>query len=231
MTDARLLGDKRDITASIGCATFPVDGNDLKTLMHKADKALYMAKKDGRNCVRQWVDTMEDEETKKSTALDFLSGELAEDAARMQSVFNLMDIAMGSQTLAAKQRDALHEIQNMTGATYTALFVTDETKSVVAAHEASTSAAQSKPAYQHNEKLLRQVIETCETISLVDWENEANMTSMYDADWYALVITPLLHRGLLKGVLYAAVSVKEKEFTSAEAAYIQNAAYIVADMV
>ena len=54
---------------------------------------------------------------------------------------------------------------------------------------------------------------------------------MYDADWYALVITPLLYYGSLKGVLYAAVSVKEKEFTPDEAAYMQNAAYIIADMV
>ena len=40
------------VTVSIGCATFPEDGEDNNALIKKADEALYRAKQDGRNCVR-----------------------------------------------------------------------------------------------------------------------------------------------------------------------------------
>ncbi len=45
----KLLGFK--ITVSIGIATFPEDGDTLKTIIENADKALYRAKRSGRNRV------------------------------------------------------------------------------------------------------------------------------------------------------------------------------------
>ncbi len=41
----------KDITLSIGVAAFPEDGEDLQTLIEKADSALYKAKEGGRNRV------------------------------------------------------------------------------------------------------------------------------------------------------------------------------------
>lgn len=41
------------VTVSIGIATFPDDGNLSEELVDLADKALYRAKRAGRNCVRQ----------------------------------------------------------------------------------------------------------------------------------------------------------------------------------
>ncbi len=54
----RNLGGKREsnqhplITASIGVATFPTDGNSAEELIEASDQALYRAKKAGRNCAR-----------------------------------------------------------------------------------------------------------------------------------------------------------------------------------
>ncbi len=45
------------VTVSIGCATFPDNGTDKDSLIHAADKALYDAKKSGRNCVRAALKT------------------------------------------------------------------------------------------------------------------------------------------------------------------------------
>lgn len=39
-----------EITATMGCTSFPKDGTDYETLFKKADKALYRGKKKGRNC-------------------------------------------------------------------------------------------------------------------------------------------------------------------------------------
>ena len=43
--------------ASIGIAVFPDDGADPDALLNAADRALYLAKKEGRNCYRFHGDT------------------------------------------------------------------------------------------------------------------------------------------------------------------------------
>lgn len=47
-----VTGINRPITASMGVATFPDHGDHFETLLRSADRALYQAKHDGRNCVR-----------------------------------------------------------------------------------------------------------------------------------------------------------------------------------
>jgi diguanylate cyclase (GGDEF)-like protein len=37
--------------ASVGVAHFPIDGEDMETLLRNADKAMYQAKASGKNCV------------------------------------------------------------------------------------------------------------------------------------------------------------------------------------
>lgn len=46
------------ITASIGIAIYPIDGEDLETLSKNADAAMYSAKKDGRNAYRFFTDQL-----------------------------------------------------------------------------------------------------------------------------------------------------------------------------
>jgi two-component system, cell cycle response regulator len=46
------------LTISLGISTFPEDGIDARTLIQRADKALYYAKADGRNTVRCYREAM-----------------------------------------------------------------------------------------------------------------------------------------------------------------------------
>jgi diguanylate cyclase (GGDEF)-like protein len=48
----RVNGVDRRVTASFGVAGFPTHGADGPTLLRSADRALYQAKRDGRDCVR-----------------------------------------------------------------------------------------------------------------------------------------------------------------------------------
>jgi diguanylate cyclase (GGDEF)-like protein/PAS domain S-box-containing protein len=46
-------GDSLDVTLSIGLAEFPKHGINLEQLIEASDKAMYIAKKSGRNCIRE----------------------------------------------------------------------------------------------------------------------------------------------------------------------------------
>jgi diguanylate cyclase (GGDEF)-like protein len=45
---------RKSITVSIGIATFPYDGKERKELIRNADKALYMAKMEGKDRTILW---------------------------------------------------------------------------------------------------------------------------------------------------------------------------------
>ncbi len=49
--NAKLLGNDRALTISIGCSSYPQDGKNLAVLIENADKALYQAKNTGKNRV------------------------------------------------------------------------------------------------------------------------------------------------------------------------------------
>ncbi|KLU20396.1 hypothetical protein EOS_41865 [Caballeronia mineralivorans PML1(12)] len=51
-------GVRLRVSASIGIAVFPRDGNDVATLLHNADAAMYDAKQSGRNTFRYFEPTM-----------------------------------------------------------------------------------------------------------------------------------------------------------------------------
>lgn len=43
----------RSLTASFGVAAFPDDGSDISSMIRAADRALYLAKANGRNRVEK----------------------------------------------------------------------------------------------------------------------------------------------------------------------------------
>jgi diguanylate cyclase (GGDEF)-like protein len=43
-----LAGQDVQVSISVGISYFPADGNDLRELMHRADMAMYEAKRQGR---------------------------------------------------------------------------------------------------------------------------------------------------------------------------------------
>jgi diguanylate cyclase (GGDEF)-like protein len=52
LAKTRVHGMERMVTASFGVAAYPMHGVDMPNLLRSADRALYQAKRDGRDCVR-----------------------------------------------------------------------------------------------------------------------------------------------------------------------------------
>lgn len=54
-----ILGHETYVTTSIGVAVYPLHGSTIEALLKKADMAMYVAKKEGRNTFRFFSDSME----------------------------------------------------------------------------------------------------------------------------------------------------------------------------
>lgn len=52
LANTTVHGLERMVTASFGVAGYPIHGADMANLLRSADRALYQAKRDGRDCVR-----------------------------------------------------------------------------------------------------------------------------------------------------------------------------------
>ena len=81
------------ITASMGVAFFPRDGDDPDILMRQADLAMYQAKSDGRNCFRLFDTRMKEESEQRSRNRRALATAIADDQFLLfyQPIVNLLD--------------------------------------------------------------------------------------------------------------------------------------------
>ncbi|MGH8633959.1 MAG: diguanylate cyclase domain-containing protein [Burkholderiales bacterium] len=62
-----LEGHKASVTASIGITVYPLDGEDVETLLKRADGAMYRAKAERRNDYRFWSDPAHRSQAGEST--------------------------------------------------------------------------------------------------------------------------------------------------------------------
>jgi diguanylate cyclase (GGDEF)-like protein len=223
---AKIMGDKRDITASLGVASYPEHAGTVRSLVEKADKALYIAKRTGRNKHVVWDESMTELEIEKDSKQEFFSGENAKDAARTQSLYRLMSIAARDIPLKERIDAALDEILTVVGASDITMFTAEN--GAVSNSFFLTQPGRGTP--QYNDRVMRDVITGRRGVCMVDWDNEKIDVSK-GAGWESIAVAPAVYKGELKGVLYAGVPVRIKEFTPDEMAFIHNAAIIMASML
>jgi len=102
ISDAKILGTKRSVTASLGVATFFDSGTTKENLIEKADKALYASKSHGRNKTTSYGDVLDAPVNAANTAKDIMSGDTLIDAMRMRMTLEVIDITKAAEAYKDK---------------------------------------------------------------------------------------------------------------------------------
>jgi len=214
------------VTASFGVAIYPDHADSVKELISKADSALYIAKKTGRDKTVLWNESLDDLGSGKDTKPVFLTGDISKDSLRTQSLLRITKLAQMTDDRDDNIKLALDEMLTITGASDVSYLVLEkgDLKNI---HRLSQP-DHSQPPYNYS--LITSVIANPEPISLIDWNNENLDMPVEFSDWQSLAIVPALFRSELRGIIYASVSIKRKEFKAEDLSYFINAATILASM-
>lgn len=109
----RVDGREMLLTASIGIAVYPDDGDNPAELLRNADIAMYHSKDQGRNAYHYFTESMNQGVSRRLALEEQLHGALARDEFRLryQPVMNIKDrTIVGAETLLRWNNPALGEV-------------------------------------------------------------------------------------------------------------------------
>lgn len=129
---ARLLGDDRPLTVSLGIASFPDDGLNEAELIENADKALYYSKGQGKNQTTRWTRFINTQAKRFDKMTGIISGRVEDDIRRVQAILRCV-LAMGVKDKNAVREDVFRTILDIVGGTKAEFYLLDENKRVVEA--------------------------------------------------------------------------------------------------
>lgn len=209
--DAKILGDKRNVTISIGIALSAHESLSSEEIIERADQALYKAKNDGKNRYVLWENECGISSNTNNELTGILSGNVTKDynlALILKEVANIVKYA--------GYRDEkiysliLKIMQAIECETATAFIVSD--KKIINIYSKSRIKDGWNIVEKFNFKLIYQVIEEGKGVYLIDWDSMENYNHYGIPDWKSICITPVLWNGRVLAVLYLSVSVNKKEF-------------------
>ncbi|SCY04753.1 diguanylate cyclase [Alkaliphilus peptidifermentans] len=211
-SDAKLLGDDVELTISCGIASYPHDGVNKDTIIERADQALYTAKEQGRNQSVVWEDGIRFVNKRVDKLAGIVTGNIVQDQRNVLVLAEAVEIITEDYSIEEK-------IYTLLGRLIEILEAEDGILFIVKNNEILTQFGRKRfidewiKTYSYNNKLIEKVIQTKQGEYLIDWEDVSHIDIFTGApNWKSVIATPIIFNGELQGIVYLAVSVKEKEF-------------------
>ncbi|ADL52498.1 diguanylate cyclase [Clostridium cellulovorans] len=229
--EAKILGDRRDVTISLGISSYPIHGSDISKLVKRADQALYMAKETGRNKSFLWEAAL----SKHANVTNKLTGIITSDAQanfkRVSTMIEISELIKDDKLLRDKIYDILGKIIGMTNSEEGTLIVKKDLNSneIYSRKRLESGFITTR---NFNYSVINSVIDNGKALTMVDWENYTELNASSDIpNWNSIAVCPLIRQAQVIGVLYLTVPMKEKEFGFEELNYLSTLAQIVAGII
>jgi len=112
----KILGSKRELTVSMGIATYPKHGKWKQELVEKADQALYVAKGNGKNRCQIFEDKFSGKARGTDKLSGIVSGNVVQDSRNVLAMVELIETIKAECDLETKIYSALGRIIETTEA-------------------------------------------------------------------------------------------------------------------
>lgn len=208
----KILGEKANVTISIGIASYPEQGRNVMELIEKADQALYVAKEKGRNRGEIWKQEFSSKSKTKDNLRGIISGNTVKDSRNMLAMVELTQLTNKNFNREEKIYKFIGRMIETIEAQSGCLFLLN--KDIIVEKFGRKSQTQEwDNTIAVNDSFIRAVITNKEGIYTIDWDDIGKNDFISGiSNWSSVVVTPIIVRETIKGVLYFKTSTRHKEF-------------------
>jgi hypothetical protein len=211
VTSQRLLGDKFEITLSMGIATYPDHGQHVKDLIEKADQALYMAKETGRNNAKVWQRGFINQFKRQNKLSGILTGDDIKDSRNVLAMVELIQLNNNQLTLEEKLYQFLGRIIEISEAEYGYILLYHANEQKYYGRK-----AQVNDWFQDilvDKEIMNSVLLEERGLYTINW-NVADKINQINGlpDWDSILAVPIMIEGSVRGAIYLSTPTRVKEF-------------------
>lgn len=227
---SRILGNRANVTISMGAASYPVHGNTVKELIEKADQALYAAKKLGRNSCQVWNERFKGEINVSDRLMGIISGNLVQDHRNVSAMVEIIDFVKEEYDVEEKIYGFLGRIIEITEAQQGFFFMVKGGE--VVSKYCRRAFEDGWVQINCNISIIKEIIETKKGRCLIDWDESDDFgTKKVMPDWKSVCAAPVIKNGEVKAVVALNISAKKKEFRIDDLNYISVLAQLSEGML
>ena len=227
----RILRSKRELTVSMGIATYPKHVKWRQELVESVDKALYVAKANGKNRCQIFENKFSDKLQGTNKLSGIVSGNVVQDSRNVLAMVELIETVKSDCDLETKIYNALGRIIETTEAKNGMLFIINENK-ITQRFERRNLKEDWAEVVGFSEGIIENVIIDKQGICTIDW----NCIIDYDLvtempNWNSALVVPIIKSGVVKGILYLTVPIKVKEFKFEDLNFVNTLGQLLVGMI
>ena len=210
--NAKILGDKMNVTISIGLAMYTREQLTYEEIINRADQALYMAKYKGKNRCEIWENDCCIVSNINNELTGILSGNINKDYNITSILKDVIDLVKCKLPVEEKIYKFLTRVMQVIECERSTVFIVKENH-IINVYSKKRGNDGWDISDNFNMKAVYEAIENESGKYMVDWDNIYNNNRYGIPDWKSICVTPIIYNGYIIAILYLEVSVNEKEFT------------------
>jgi diguanylate cyclase (GGDEF)-like protein len=225
--ESRILGDKRNVTISLGISNYPQHTIVYEELIERADQALYAAKNSGRNTVKVWNENYSLKGNTTNKLSGILTGSTNQDFRNVSTLVEIVDLVNEDISFEGKIYNVLGKLIEVTESENVALFLVKE-EEIAKSFGRKQFSKEWCGVEAFGENTIHNVISSGENVCSIDWDNINDIDSLsIIPDWKSIMIIPLKKANKVIAVLCLSASSEVKEFNGDELNFISTLGKII----
>lgn len=227
----KILGDRADITISIGVVSYPEHGKTIKELIERADQALYVAKENGRNKCQVWDRKFTNKVKMTNKLSGIISGNEVKDSRNILALVELIQLMNKNLPKKEKIHSFLGRMIEITEAQFGNLLLIDNGV-VIESYGRKSQVETWIEDISFNENIVKSVFESKQSLYMIDWDKIEKYDSITGLpDWNSIIAVPVIIQDEIKGIIYLSTSTRIKEYGVNELNFINIISDLIAKII
>lgn len=228
--ETSFLKDDKPVTISLGISSYPDLGLVEEELIEKADQALYVSKNNGRNQATLWHQDLGADKLRFDKLAGILEGNISNDTRNVQAIVDLMNITKDDGHYVDKIETILTTVSDICEAQAISLVGIEE-DSIGDVYTKFTGDSQIYHDNLVDKDMILKYINKNNAEYFINWNDTSEVETCDIPNWKSLIVSPLVYRKQLKGVLIVSVPISTKEFGFNTTNFVNSVSGVIASIM